>query len=281
MPARGGFVTYIRTAFLWHWNLLALGAGAVFSFLSGQPDTFLPIFLAAEILYLGLLATHPRFQKAVDASLMSRQQPLVNHAEIIEQIRQRLTPPDWNRFEQLRDRCLSLNRIAEQIRGPQAGNSSPIHSMQTDSLERLLWLFLKLLYSRDALQRFLSGTDKSGLEAQIHSAQREIQDATTNQRTDKLIRTLEDKHDTLMQRLANYQRAEENREILAAEIDRIEQKVNAISELSISARDPADVSAQVDGIAEGVSVTEEAIRKLDVPPLFDSETAPRFLTQTE
>lgn len=281
MAARSGFLTYIKTAFLWHWNLLALGAGAVFSVLSGQPDSLLPILLAAEILYLGLLTTRPRFQKAVDASFLTQQQPLVNHDEVIEQIRQRLTPPDWNRFEQLQQRCLSLNRIAEQIRGPQASDNTRIQEMQTGSLERLLWLFLKLLYSRDALQRFLSETDKKSLESQIQSAEQEVKEATANQRPDKLIRTIDDKLVTLRQRLANYLRAEENREILAAEIDRIEQKVNAISELSISARDPADVSAQVDGIAEGVSVTEEAIRKLDVPPLFEPETAPRFLTQTE
>jgi hypothetical protein len=153
--------------------------------------------------------------------------------------------------------------------------------MQTESLERLLWMFLKLIYSQDALQRFLQGTDRKQLEEQIQDAEAELKEATSNGKSDKLLRSLEDKLQTLKQRLTNYQRAEENRDLLTAEIDRIEQKVNVISELSISARDPADFSAQVDGIAEGVSVTEETIRRLDVPPLLENEKAPKFLSQQE
>jgi hypothetical protein len=63
------------------------------------------------------------------------------------------------------------------------------------------------------------------------------------------------------------------------ELDRIEQKVNAIGEMAMSARDASDISAQVDGIAAGVSATEEAIRGLDVAPALQREEAPRFLTE--
>lgn len=281
MRPRSGFLTYIKAAFLWHWNLLAVGAGAAFSLLSGQPDTFLPLVFAAEILFLGLLTTRPRFQKAIDARQSLPLNPPVEDLKVLERIKSQLNPDVWARFESLRHRCVALARLAEQVRGPQNGDSSQVQQMQTQSLERLLWMFLKLVYSHDALQRFLKGTDRDLLDKQLTSAEQALQEATSKERSDKLLRSLEDKIATLRQRISNYERTEENRELVAAEIDRIEQKVNAISELSISARDPADVSAQVDGIAEGVAMTEEAMRQLDVPPIFETQTAPRFLTQNE
>ena len=45
--------------------------------------------------------------------------------------------------------------------------------------------------------------------------------------------------------------------------------------------DASDISAQVDGIAAGVSATEEALRGLDVAPALQREEAPRFLTQKD
>jgi hypothetical protein len=281
MRTRSGFFAYVKAAFLWHWNLLAVGAGAAFAILSGQPDKVLPLLGAAEILYLGLLTTRPHFQKAIDARGSLPENQPVDDLKVLERIKSQLKPDVWARFEELRQRCLSLSRLAEQVRGPQNGESTGVQDMQTQSLERLLWMFLKLVYSHDALQRFLQGTDHNLLGKQLTAAEQELKDAASHERSDKLLRSIEDKITTLKQRISNYEKTEENRELVAAEIDRIEQKVNAISELSISARDPADVSAQVDGIAEGVSMTEEAIRKLDVPPLFESQTAPRFLTQNE
>lgn len=281
MGSRSGFFGYVKAAFMWHWNLLAVGAGLVLAVLSRRADAVLPLLGAAELLYLGLLTTRPRFQKAIDVRRSGLQLSHQPDPKVLERIQDQLQPEDWARFENLRQRCLSLSRIAEQIRGPQSGDTFRVQDMQTESLERLLWMFLKLLYSQDALQRFLQATNRSQIQIQIAACDKELQEATSKNRNEKLLRSLEDKLETLKQRLTNFDRAEENRQILSAEIDRIEQKVNAISELSISSRDPADVSAQVDGIAEGVSVTEEAIRKLDVPPLFEMETAPRFLSQSE
>jgi hypothetical protein len=281
MGRRAGFVDYIKTAFLWHWNLLAVGAGASLAILSGKPDMIIPLVMAGELLYLGMLATRPRFQKAVDAKLAFSDTSTADDLKLMQQIRTQLKPEAWARFEGLRERCLSLDRLAEQIRGPQAGKSTEVQDLQTESLERLLWMFLKLIYSEDALDRFLRGTNRNQLQVQITAAEKDLSTAKSGNRSDKLQRSIEDKLQTLKQRLTNLERADENRELLRAEIDRIEQKVNAISEMSISGRDPADVSAQVDGIADGVSVTEEAIKKLDMPTLFQRESAPKLLSQRE
>jgi len=268
---------YVKAAFLWHWNLLAVGASSALAVLSGHPDAVFPLVAAVEIAYLGLLTTNTRFQKAVDARRVSVPMGPSN-SELMERIRVAVKPEAWERFETLRDRCLGLNRLAQQLRGLQAGGESPVSDMQTESLERLLWIFLKLLYSQNAIQQFLRGTNRGDLVASISATEQDLKKAQDMERGDKLIRAMEDKLETLRQRLANYDRVEENREFLAVEIERIEQKVNAIGEMAINARDANDITVQVDGIAAGISATEEAMRSLDVAPqVFEYEEAPQLL----
>lgn len=279
MIKRNAFLDYVKAAFLWKWNLLAAGAAAVFAFLSGQPDVVLPLLAAGEIAYLGLLSSNVRFRKAIDARGVSGPPPLGQEA-LIEHMRTVLKPEAWARFENLRNRCIRLNQLSRQFRGPQATEDNVASDLQTSSLERLLWMFLKLIYSQDALRRFLGGTDRDGLAQALDAADKELAAAIEKKRDMKLIKSLEDKMETLKQRLANYDRAVENRDFLAAEIDRVEQKVNAVSEMAMNSRDAGDLTAQVDGIAAGISATEDAIKALDVGPVFQHEEAPPLLRET-
>ena len=67
---------YIQKAFTNHWNLLGLVGGIGFSFLSGSPLIGLPLVAAAEIAWLGIVGTHPRFQQYVDVTENEVQSPL-------------------------------------------------------------------------------------------------------------------------------------------------------------------------------------------------------------
>jgi hypothetical protein len=49
--------------------------------------------------------------------------------------------------------------------------------------------------------------------------------------------------------------------------------------MMLNSRNTGDIGAQVDGIAEGVSVTEEALRGLDITPVLSQEQAPKFLSE--
>ena len=62
-----GLGKYIKTAFLNRWNLLAFAGGMTAAAITGPGFLVVaPLVLAAEVAYLGLLGTHPRFQKYVD-----------------------------------------------------------------------------------------------------------------------------------------------------------------------------------------------------------------------
>lgn len=279
MPDRNSFFDYVKAAFLWHWNLLALGAGAALAFLSGRPDMLLPLVAAGEIAYLGLLSTHPRFRKSVDARTIgveAEQKRSVQLAKIMES----LTKKDIQRFNSLRNRCATLDKLGKQFHGKEAGEKDKLDDIHYASLERLLWMFLKLLYSRDALDNFLRNTNRNELTAEIKETEADLAKAREENRMDSLIRALDDKLITMRERLNNYDSASDNRDLIVAELERIEQKVTAVSEMSFSSGDPSTFSSQVDGIAAGMSVAAEAIRSLDLVPELDDE-APDLLNIEE
>jgi len=73
-PASGrgaGALTYIKHAFLYHWNLLLFGGAAVLAALSPFPDAALPIVGGLELAYLTGLIAMPRFRTAIDAKIAS------------------------------------------------------------------------------------------------------------------------------------------------------------------------------------------------------------------
>jgi len=276
MAQRANFLDYVKVAFLWHWHLLALGAGVILAFLSGQADFVLPLVAAGELTYLGVAASNRRLQKVVGARL-AQPEPGTQQAAQLQKILSALAAEDFERFQALRTRCLELHALGEQLRGAAEAGGEVLTRMRTDSLDRLLWVFLKLLYSKDALDRFLGGTDRNGLARAKAQSEKAVDEAKKAGRSEELLRSLQDKLDTVNQRLANLDRSHESRDLIAAELDRIEQKITAISEMSVSTRGAADVSAQVDSIAAGVSATQQALRDFDVIPSLGDESAPPLL----
>ena len=64
--AGAGIAEYIKRAFLYRWNLLLFFGGATASVLTPWPDALLPLLMAAEVTYLGMLVSRPRFRDAID-----------------------------------------------------------------------------------------------------------------------------------------------------------------------------------------------------------------------
>ena len=272
----GSLLRYVWTAFRWRWNLLGLGAAAAAAVLSGRADVLLPLVAAAEVAYLGLVTSSPRFRKAAEAAGRAVPAAAATGPGVVENVRAALTPAEWARFQSLRDRCAALARIGRQLRGADSGG---LDDLRTDALDRLLWMFLKLLVSKNALDRFLATVDAGELRLDLQQSERRVAEARKAGRPEALLRAMDDKLETMRQRLANCQRAAENRETVVAELDRVEQKIAAVSEGSLTAREAEAIGAQVDGIAAGVTVADEAVRGLDVPLVLGEERAPSFLKE--
>lgn len=263
-----GFGKYITAAFANRWNLLALFGGLGFSVVSGRPDVFAPLVLAAEAAYLGLLGTHPRFQDYVDAhhAAGQRQEKSQSSQQALRQIIQSLPGPALSRFEKLRSRCIELRKIASDLQHSGVDEAgAPLDSLQLASLDRLLWIFLRLLFTEHSLGKFLQQTSIDRIHQDIAVIEQRLKELDPNDQTphtQKIRRALEDNLQTSKDRLANYEKAQANHELVQLEIDRLENKIKSLAELSVNRQEPDFISSQVDLVAGSMLETEKTMNDL-------------------
>lgn len=263
-----GLGKYLKAAALNRWNLLAVIGGMGFAFLSGQPEVLAAVVLAAEAAYLGFLGTHPRFQKYVDAqsAKAQRQEQAQSSKQVLQQITQSLPGPALMRFDKLRAQCLELRQIAADLSHSRTEPvGAPLDSLQLASFDRLLWIFLRLLFTEYSLSRFLERTSLKHIQTDIETTQRRLERLTPGDDSphkQKLRRTLEDSLQTCESRLANYEKAKANHELVQLEIDRLENKIKSLAELSVNRQEPDFISSQVDQVAGSMLETEKTMNDL-------------------
>ena len=283
---KAGWFRYVKEAFVYKWNLLLFGGAAAAALLSPSPDIVLPLVAAAELAYLGGLTTLPRFQAAIDARARSEERGLTTGSAPPAQDKQKkladilgsLEPDRRNRFLKVRARCVEMQRIANAVRGDTRDESGAAAELRTPALDRLLWVFLRLLLSQQALGRFLRAADGAAIKTQLDELMAK-QRAAEEKKDERILRSVTDSVATATLRLENYEKAKSNAEFVAVELDRIENKIQALTEMAISHQDPNELSVQVDAVADGMSQTEETIRELQAITGLgnDSNDAPSIL----
>jgi hypothetical protein len=283
-----GVTDYLKHAFLYHWNLLLFFGGAGLAALSPWPDALMPIVGALELSYLtGLLAT-PRFRTAIDAKLAQAKGGRGAQAKAdaaAEQSLQRLVeslPADGrSRFVALRQRCVEMRDIAYGVRGHAADAPDSAESIRTPALDRLLFLFLRLLVSQQGLERFLKSTTEQDLVSRLEDTKQRLTAAQAGS-DERVTRSLQDSAADGELRLDNYRKSRKDAEFVAIELDRIETKIHALTEMAVSRQDPDDLSHQVTAAAESMQQTEDAVNRLqhltglademaEPPPILESD----------
>lgn len=280
MTEGAGVTRYLRSAFLLRWNVLLFGVGALGALLSGHADMLVPAVAAVELLYLVGLVGMERFREMVDAevraegSAASASREQASRQSQAEGLFASLQPHRADRLTRLRQRCLDVRFLAKSVGG--GVNQSEASEIAIPALDRLFWVFLRLLVSQQALERFLASTDAAFIEQQTERAKGRL--AGAPEADDRLRRALGDNIATLEQRLDNYQRSLRNAQFIEVELDRLEAKIQALTEMTISQEDPNAISSQVDSIAQSMAETEAEMRELDeLTGLADDGSAPEFL----
>ncbi len=274
--------TYLRTAFTTRWNMLLFGGGLAAAFISGFPGVILPLVLAGEIYYLASMLGNDRFRAAVEAqdAKARRAAEAVGAREAYERIRRRLPAPLLARFDQLRDHCLKLVELAGSMRGP--GETGPDQGA-VESLDRLLWGYLRMIWNAANLSDFLDHTDDAGIRGRIADLERRVArlPPATDAAASQMRAALEDNLKTSRERLENIEEARRKLDVVAAEIERLEAKIAALAEGSVAKRDYSDIAKRVDEVAEGMRRTDETMRQLQLPPELEELEEPPPLLREE
>lgn len=287
MPGPLSFGDFLKAAFWQRWNLLYLFAACgVLAIFSSHAEAVLAFAGAGEAAILGSLVGNDRFRR-----LINSQTAAVENQRSSEQLAQRfnalymgLSKDARNRFEALKKRCevlrgtgLSEDEIAER------SGIEKIQASQLQGVNRLLWVYLKLLHTHGALLNFLNDTDESEIEALEKAARARLAEIPENTEVavdQKKRKSLEDTLASALSRRENLSHARENLEYVQLELARIASKVAALAEMTVARHDPDAITTEVDDAARSVETTEQAIGELRMFNGLTAEDvqAPRILS---
>lgn len=289
-PQGAGTAAYLKEAFLFRWNLLFFLGGAAAAALTPLAPVLLPLVAAGELTYLTGLVSVPRFRAAIDAKVhaagttgMAASGPVPPAASLVSALAG--LPADARvRFERLHARCLEMRGIAAGVRGAAGEERSSAEEIRTPGLDRLLWLFLRLLLSNAALDRFLRTMNEGEITTRLADLRKTLASAQAGG-DERIVKSLQDSIAMSELRLDNYARAKKNADFVSVELDRIEGKIQALAEMAVNRQDPDFLSSQVDSAAESMRQTEKAVTELqhltgmteqldEPPPILETDLRP-------
>jgi hypothetical protein len=254
-----GFGDYIREAF----NAKPLGMFippnwvglAGFGLLGVLNPGFWLIGVGLEAAYLFTLATNSRFQRFVDGSglVQARQQWQRKIDEYIAQ----LSPEGQRRYHTLEKKFHEI--LAQQSNG--SAVPSPGLDAQGEGLGRLLWVYLRLLVTRQAIDRLVSTPtqeDAERIQERIQNLQTRLKEEGLGE---ELRKSLTGQIEILQQRVEKRREAHDKLAFLDAELVRIQEQAELIHEQAVLSTDPEVVSQRIDQITTTLDGTAQWIKE--------------------
>lgn len=271
-----GLGDYLKAAFKVPYNQILFWGGIAAGIVSLHPLLVWPIVAAAELVYLVTLGTMPRFQAVVRAQREggSRVGGMKTAAPSPDAVLATLSAERQNRFESLRRRCADLQGALQQ--GAPSSGPDLLEGTQVESVNRLLWVFLRALAYEQVLDAFLKTSPRRDLEATLARAEQAGKDATLS---DRAKQANEETAEVVKKRLENLSRAEENLELVRARLLRVENSILLVQEQALTRRDPAFVESEVNAVTAGLTSMDEMLRSLDLPQVGEETAAaiPEFV----
>jgi hypothetical protein len=230
-------------------NLIALGTAVGFALLSGS---FLPLLIAAglEIACLPLLERYHRYQRAqvIEAERAKRKT-----TEVSDML---LAMPEVER-----QHYRELQSLAAEIRKnyqTMTSTSQVLLSQLSDKLDVLLAFYLRMRHSLSRYGAYFRTTSAERIQERMAMLEHEM--AKGPERVQQVkART----RAVLAKRLERYHKALENRELIAAQTETIQEVLHLLRDQSYSMRDPRSIADQVDGLISSAEETERGVKDLE------------------
>jgi hypothetical protein len=246
---------FLAHAFKSQYNLIGLGTALGFALLSG---TLLPLLVAAgvEMMVLPLVSGSPRFQRLVRARLSQEE----------DQEREAKTQNEnYALFRELSDneklRYRALEGLSGEIRHNYAGLDSSSRMLLDDlvqKLEFLLQFYLRMRGSVARYERYFATTDPERIQERVAMLEHEIAQGSAR------VKEIKSKtYAVLLKRLERYQKALENKQLVDAQTETVQEVLQLLRDQSYSMRDPRTITEQLDGLVSSAEETERGVRDME------------------
>jgi DNA repair exonuclease SbcCD ATPase subunit len=246
---------YLAQAFKSQYNLIGLGTALGFAILSG---TALPLLIAAgvEMIVLPLVAGNDRFQRLTRARLSEDK-------EIEKQERVQSEAYELLRAmpEAERRRYRGLEGLAHEIRRNYQGLGESSRLLLDDlssKLEFLLAFYLRTRHSLMRYEQYFATTDPNYIQERIAMLEHEVRSGSERVKQVK-TRTKA----VLEKRLERYHKALENKQLVDAQTETVQEVLQLLRDQSYSMRDPRTITEQLDGLVSSAEETERGVRDME------------------
>lgn len=230
-------------------NWVGLATFGLFGFLN--PGFWL-LGAGLEMGYLYTLISSKRFRRVIDGRFAGAKQQTgqLQLGELLS----RLEPDEREAYGAMVKRCHGI--LGQQASG---GHSPASIASQGEAFNRLLWIFVRLLLTKQALRRLI---DESGDSEEKRIAERRLELDEQLKRKDMaedLRQSLAGQLEILDQRLTKRREARDKLTFVEAELQRLREQVELLREQTVISTSPETVSNRIDQITATLTGTTEWI----------------------
>ncbi len=246
---------YLVHAFKSQYNLIGLVTALGFAVLAG---TGLPLLLAAgvEMVVLPLVAGSERFQRLVRARASEEHQEEKASKKQAE-TSQMLRALSRDEFQHYRALEVMAGEIRENYRALDSSSQLLLDEL-VQKLEFLLGFYLRMRYSITRYEAYFATTDPERIQERIAMLDHEMAQGPERVRQIK-ART----KTVLAKRLERYTKALENKQLIDAQTETVQEVLQLLRDQSLSMRDPRTITEQLDGLVSSAEETERGVRDME------------------
>jgi hypothetical protein len=254
-----GSLSYVKAAFHWQYNLIALAGAVGFAVVSASG---LPLILAAgaELIYLSTIPQNSRFQRLV-RSWQYAEQKRAQQKGLSELFRE-LPPEMRSRFARLDAVCQGIRENYKRL-----SSTSQMFAEQMESkLDGLSQSYVRLLNSAFHHRQYLNTTNLDLIRKEVAQVK-----LTMDKDPPKVQDINRKRIEILNKRMEKFDKIKENCQVVDAQCAAIEDVLQLIRDQSVTMHDPQQISEHLDNLVKDVEQTEETVREVesifDVSPL--------------
>jgi hypothetical protein len=240
-------------------NLIALGTAVGFAVLSGS---LLPLLLAAglELTCLPLLERYQRYMRAREIEKERAERKLTEAADML----QAMPEVERQHYRELQSVAAEIRRNYQTM----TSTSQVLLSQLSDKLEVLLSSYLRMRYSLSRYGAYFRTTSAERIQERMAMLENEMAKGP-----DRVQQVKARTRAVLGKRLERFQKAVENRELISAQTETIQEVLQLLRDQSYSMRDPRSIAEQVDGLISSAEETERGVKDLEEILTDDDESA--------